>query len=64
MTETTTTHRHRCPDCNVESWHETTGPVHCANKARNGDGVARLFCDLCWGMRKPARVPAHERVGP
>jgi hypothetical protein len=60
LTEQITTHQHVCPDCGAESWHETTGPVWCANKASANGGVIRLLCDLCWGMTKPARVPAHE----
>jgi hypothetical protein len=51
----TTTHLHRCPDCGHEGWHETAGPVWCANKAVASGGVAAILCDLCWGMVKPAR---------
>lgn len=60
--ERTTTHQHRCPECGAEEWHETTGPVWCANKAAADGGVISLLCSLCWGMRKPARVPPHEEV--
>lgn len=56
-----TTHLHRCPDCGTKEWHETIGPVWCANKAAADGGVILLLCSLCWGMRRPARVPEHER---
>ena len=58
------THLHRCPECGAEQWHETTQRLlWCASAARASEGgVARLLCDLCWGMRRP--TSNHSNVRP
>ncbi len=51
-------HEHRCPDCGT--WWSHAGACLSAD-AHPGEPVSNRLCDLCWGMRREARAPAHER---
>jgi hypothetical protein len=52
-------HSHHCPDCGHDWDCDPPQPMPCHNQIANGR--PDRICDLCWGMRKPARISGHDK---